>query len=463
MKTASILLAFFLLASAPVSAQPSISSVLNAASADALISPGCLVTITGAGLADTIANAPEGSSSSSLAGVMVIVNGIAAELLSVSPTQINLVLPEHIVIPANTVVPLIVTSGGTVGKPYNLRLLRNAPAVFTVNGSGNGRAMLYNGGSVADTVSPGDIVTLFATGLGPTAGQSEKVVEPFEVYLGDRRADVISARRAPGLPGVYQIDVTVPALATDRLYLRAGGWQSNITQIGIQGGANVVNVTGSVDSLYPSSERGPGAATSFSVMLYAGTFSTGFEIAPSAAPFDIAAVGEGAASIISIDPTLSCEDDSGIASQGKYTASVSTITADGVRGDFSGSIVPLWDYSTCDPATWACLPLNLSNIPPPRLAPAWNSSAQSLPFPNVIFSPGVNAFVQVAGCLADLLQPASSHLVIDAQHGKLFSIFGGFQQVPLGFSKTRVSTFSLYVDGVKIASKDVSYGVRYRP
>ena len=128
-------------------------------------------------------------------------------------------------------VPLIVTSGGSVSKAYNLRVLRNGPAIFTVSGTGTGRAILYDQGSTADTVSPGDIVTFFATGLGPTAGDSNKVVEPFHVYVGDRPAEVISARLAPGRPGVYQVDVAAPALATDRLYLRSGGWQSNIAQI----------------------------------------------------------------------------------------------------------------------------------------------------------------------------------------------------------------------------------------
>ena len=203
--------------------------------------------------------------------------------------------------------------------------------------------------------------------------------------------------------------------------------------------------------------------TSFAVMLYAGAFSTSLDIAPSAGPFDIVAVGEGAASVISIDPTRSCEDDSGATSQGTYTALVSTITPDGARGDFSGSIVPLWDYLTCDPATWVCFAVILSNIPPARLGPAWTAAAQALPSPNMIFSPGVNAFVQGSGCLADLLQPGSSHLIIDAQHGKRFSTFGGLQQLALGPSKARVSTFSLYVDGVKIATKDVLYGVPYRP
>ena len=41
---------------------------------------------------------------------------------------------------------------------------------------------------------------------------------------------------AQRLTGLYRIDVSAPILATDRLYLRSGGWQSNITEIGIRGG-----------------------------------------------------------------------------------------------------------------------------------------------------------------------------------------------------------------------------------
>ena len=37
-------------------------------------------------------------------------------------------------------------------------------------------------------------------------------------------------------------------------------------------------------------------------MLHAGSFRVSFDVAPSARPFDIAAVGEGGGSIISIDP-----------------------------------------------------------------------------------------------------------------------------------------------------------------
>ena len=76
MKSATILVALLVVASAPAFTQPSISSLVNAASLDGVISPGCLVTITGTGLADTVASAPDGSSAISLAGVTVTVSGI---------------------------------------------------------------------------------------------------------------------------------------------------------------------------------------------------------------------------------------------------------------------------------------------------------------------------------------------------------------------------------------------------
>jgi hypothetical protein len=351
---------------------------------------------------------------------------------------------------------MVVTSSGVASRPYNLRLLRNAPAVFTVDGSGNGRALAFEGNLPAETASPGDTVTFYATGL--TSAQTNEI----EVNLGERRANFHLTRRANGLTGLIRIDATAPVLASDRLYLRAGDWQSNITQIAVSHGANVSNVTGSINPMYPPATPSAGVASGFALMLYAGSFATAFDIAPSAGPFDIAAVGEGGSSLISIDPTASCTNDSGVASRGAYTASVGTITSDGARADFSGSIFPLWDFMTCSPTTWACLAFPLSTIPPARLGPSWTAAAQALPAASTIVSAGANAFTQVSGCLADLLPSGGTHLTIDAQHNQIFAIFGGFQQLALGDSKTRSTAFALYVDGVKIASQDVSYSVANR-
>lgn len=448
-----------LLPSAPL-AQPNITSVVNAASFDALMSPGCLVTITGTGLSTTTLSA-SAPLPLALGGVTVSVDGVAAALSYVSATQINLVIPPDLSVPDNAVARIVVTVNGTPTRSYNVRLARLAPAIFTRDGSPTGKALLFVNGDLGD-ISSGDSVTFYATGLGATSA-SDKVIADFEVYLGDRKAQVISARRAAGVDGLFQIDVSAPQLATDRLYLRAGGWQSNITQVGIRAGSDVSNVSGTINVLYPSDNPSSGPATSFALMLHAAAFSANFDISLSARPFDIAAVGEAGGAIISIDPTAYCVDDSGKNSRGTYTASIATVTGSGMRSDFSGSIVPLWDYLTTDPATAASLAFPISVIPPSRLPPFWVIALESLPVPNAIFSAGPNAVLQASGCLTDLIPMGGSHLTIDSKNNSIFSAFGGFEQLPLGYSQTRRSVFALYVDGVRVSSKEVAYEVPYRP
>ncbi len=287
---------------------------------------------------------------------------------------------------------------------------------------------VLNAASYDAAISPGCWVAVMGSGLANTTLASDPNAPALLTSLGGVSV-VLFAGRVGALTGLYRIEVSAPVPATDRLYLRSGGWQSNITELGILGGRNVSNVTGFVDSVYPSGDAAFGLGATFALMLHAGTFSTSFDIAPAAGPFDIAAVGEGGGTIISIDPTASCVNDLGATSRGKYAASISTVTSAGARGDFSGSIVPLWDYLTCDPATWVCLASPLSTIPEPRLGKSWTAATQALPLPNVITSPGANAFGQLSGCLADLVTaPGGSHVVINAQNNKIFSVFGGFQQ-----------------------------------
>ncbi len=433
------------------SAQPVVSTILNAASYDAVVSPGCLVGIFGSNLAG-----------STLDGVSVTFAGVAATLLFVSPAQINVVVPFEVQIPDSTVVPVVVTSpAGQV--TYSLRLMRNAPGIFTRNGAGTGRALVFDSNSQPmDTVAANDTLTLYATGLGTTSAETNQVVDEVEVYIGERKAQVLSAGLAAGSPGMYQITVMAPVPASDRIYLRSGQWQSNIASIGIKPGANVANVKGSIDGLHPSSDPAFGVGTSTLVMLYAGTFTVSFDINPGAAPFDVAAVGQAGAALISIDPAASCTNgDTGVVSTGQYTASINTVTPDGAKGDFSGSIAPLWDYLSCDPANWECLAFPLSTIPTARLGSFWTNAVAMLPAAGTLVSAGPDAFLRLSGCLSDL-QGGPGHFAIDAQNNRLFSTFGGITEIPVGPFVTRVSTFTLYVDGVAVASKDIKYGAPYR-
>ncbi len=269
---------------------------------------------------------------------------------------------------------------------------------------------------------------------------------------------MLSAGLAPGLPGVYQLNVIAPTLATDRLYLRSGGWQSNIMYVGTQAGANTMNVQGMIDGLYPLSDPNyplvpcsnsgafsPCGSETFSVMLHAGTFSTSFDIAPSAGPFDVAAVGEAGGVIISINPAA-----------GTYAASVTTVTMAARQGDFHDSVVPLWDYASCNATTAVCFPFpGPSILPLSGISPFWVRAMQALPMSNTT-GEAPNAFTQSSGTVS------GSHFAIDAQNNSALSKFGGIVQVPFGPFDLLGSTFTVYVDGVAIAAKSLPYVPAYR-
>jgi uncharacterized protein (TIGR03437 family) len=440
------------------SAQPVIFTALNSASASALLSPGSWISIYGL----NFASSPQTVQSLAplpvtLGGVSVTVGGASASLSYVSPTQINALISFFVTIPSNTVVPVTVTTAAGSGS-YNIRLTPVAPAIFTQDGSGLGMALVFDAKfNPVATVHPNDVLILYAAGLGPT-DDSGRVLDPVDVYLGERKAQVMFAGLAPGISGVYQLNVIAPALATDRIYLRSGGFQSNIVYMGIQAGSNAMNVSGSIDGLYPSSDPNyprvpcsnsvpssiPCGSESFSIMLHAGTFSTSFDIAASATPFDVAAVGEAGSVIVSINPAAKT-----------YTASITTVTDEAKAGNFQDSVMPLWDYVSCNPATAVCAPFPNSVIPLSRLSPFWARAMQALPVANTTLT-APNALTQTSGTLSGL------HFAIDAQNNSALSNFGGIVQVPFGPFDLLGSTFTLYVDGVAIAAKSLPYVPAYR-
>jgi uncharacterized protein (TIGR03437 family) len=435
-----------------------IFTALNSASSSAVLSPGSWVSIYGVNFAATAQSAQSALLPATLGGVSVTVAGLPASLRYVSPTQVSALIPFEVAIPASTVAPLVITSGGVSGS-YNVRLTRDAPAIFSQDGSGFGLALVFDAKfNPVARVHPNDVLILYAAGLGPV-DSSGRAMDPVEVYLGERKAQVIFAGLAPGLPGVYQLNVIAPTLATDRLYLRSGGWQSNIVYVGIQGGANTMNATGSIDGLYPSSDPNylqfpcansensfaPCGYELLSIMLHAGTFSTNFDIAPSAGRFDVAAVGEAGGVIVSIDPVA-----------GTYTASVATPTIPARQGDFHDSVVPLYDYASCNAATAVCSPFpGPSILPLSRISPFWSRAMQALPTPNTAGT-APNAFTQTSGAVR------GSHFVIDAQNNSALSIFGGIVQVPYGPFDLLGSTFTLYVDGIAVAAKSLPYVPAHR-
>jgi uncharacterized protein (TIGR03437 family) len=468
---------------------PLVSGVLNGASYVGSISPGTWIAIFGTNLAPSVASAQSVPLPTQLNGVSVSIgqlygssiakSPLSAPLSYVSPTQINALVPFEVGVgyignSFSVVMPVVVTSGSGASAPFYVQLVSaEAPGLFTQNGAGTGRALLFDS-SFQPVGAVGQVpLILYAAGLGPTnppassasGGNSTEplnwVVNPVDVYVGDSKATVLFAGLAPGFPGVYQLNVQPNGAMTDRIYLRSGFWQSNIAQVGIAAGNSVSNVTGSIAGLYPptdnlpSTYRPPGTMrpVSISAMLFAAVFNARFDIARNAQPFDLVATTEAATAVIHFDTqqgvytaTLTVPTPAGrnwvFSSNGQWVFSCGTPTPSQGATAFPGNIVPT---ASVDPvAAWA-----LRYLPPAAEPPC-------VPTGGLCFLQGPNTTVVTTGTFT----PGTA-FVVDANNHPELSTFGGFVQIPCAGPgpTSRTTAFSLYLDGRLVASKTGTYNV----
>jgi uncharacterized protein (TIGR03437 family) len=96
--------------------------------------------------------------------------------------------------------------------------------------------------------SPGSVVSIYCTGLGPVnVQQTDGVSAPLdqliytdsvpEVMIGGKAAEVLFSGLAPGSAGLYQIDVVVPNIAaggTQPLTVTLWNVASNTTTLAVQ-------------------------------------------------------------------------------------------------------------------------------------------------------------------------------------------------------------------------------------
>jgi uncharacterized protein (TIGR03437 family) len=212
-------------ASSPVATTPPVvasGAVLNGASfaVGAPIAPGSIATVFGSGF---------GSSS---AGVTVLIGGIAAPLLAVTPQQINFQVPWQL--SGQTQAALTVTSGDLTSAPITVPLTTEAPGIFLLNSAGQAAVLVANTASVAAPVgtfpgsrpaSQGEYLSIFCTGLGgvthqpatgaPAASDTVSVTDgdSVSVSIGGVSAPVSFSGLAPGFLGLYQVNAQVPPTA----------------------------------------------------------------------------------------------------------------------------------------------------------------------------------------------------------------------------------------------------------
>jgi uncharacterized protein (TIGR03437 family) len=205
-------------------APPQVLRVVSAADGKSPSAPGGLFTVFGNQLSATNLATKQIPLPTALANSCITVNGQPVPIIFVSATQINGQMPFQAV--GN--VTLIVHTPGGVSDNFNLTVLPNAPAIFRSGVAGPETTLptvvrSTNSLLVTDSnpIHRNDQLTIYLTGLGrvtpvvgdglpaPTDPLAFAVAEP-SVELGGQKVQLDYAGLAPGLVGVYQINLTIP-------------------------------------------------------------------------------------------------------------------------------------------------------------------------------------------------------------------------------------------------------------
>lgn len=200
--------------------------VVNAASfapAGNPISPGEFITLFGTGMAASSQTAAP-PYPLTFNGVTVLINGKAAPLYYVSATQINCLVPYSTATGTATVV---VQSGGKNSNTVTVPVAPTAPGIYSLDQSGTGPGAVLHADYSVVTASkpavPGETVLVFLTGMGAvtppvadgTAGKASPLsltnASPLSVLVAGEPANIVFTGLAPGYPGLYQLNITLPS------------------------------------------------------------------------------------------------------------------------------------------------------------------------------------------------------------------------------------------------------------
>ena len=187
----------------------------------------------------------------SLAGVTAKLAGTDVPLFFSDTGQLNAQIPFEL--PSGGTFPLVITMGGLGSTPELITLTNTQPGIFTVAQSGSGPGVITDEpGTLIDTANPaqrGQVVIVYATGLGPTNptvptgeatpfGMLARAVDGVTVAVGGVPATVDFAGLTPGFVGLYQVNVRIPDNAPlgdeVELFLEQNQIRSNTVTLVIQ-------------------------------------------------------------------------------------------------------------------------------------------------------------------------------------------------------------------------------------
>jgi uncharacterized protein (TIGR03437 family) len=236
---------------------PIVSAVLNAAGGQPGAVPGSFVSIYGQLFAslpiftweNSIIN---GQLPSQLDGVQVTIGGQPAYISAITPVQINAQAPDGV----NGSVQVVVTTPAGTSAPFTSTIEQYGPAFFPwPNNQPAATHLDYtpaaaNGsfpGTTTVPAKPGEVITLWGTGFGPTnptvpAGQLPEqnagaaTLSPVTVMVNGAPVSVLGAALS-GDAGLYQVAIQLPASLANGTYpivAMIGGASSPTMSLSVQ-------------------------------------------------------------------------------------------------------------------------------------------------------------------------------------------------------------------------------------
>ena len=201
----------------------------NEPSTTKAVAPDSIAIARGNNLANTSKQTQrqsDGTFPTNVNGTSVTVNGRAAQIFFISPTQVNFLVPPQTEIGTADVV---VTNAENFPSRGSVTTLRAAPGVFAKSGEGTGTAVVLNSDTLQEAPfdpTNGNLgLTIFGTGA--------KRASPTLVVLGGRVLIPESVISSSDLPGMDEVHVRIPSdlrgAGTVTLSLVSDGRESNPT------------------------------------------------------------------------------------------------------------------------------------------------------------------------------------------------------------------------------------------
>ncbi len=191
------------------------------------LAPGSIFSLFGSNLAPAVGGAVSLPLPRTLLDMRLKIGGIDAPLFYVSPGQVNAQVPWELA--GRSTASVAVSLRGTVSGTETITLASAYPGIFSTSSSGTGQGAILDVDNrlvdSANAARPGDILQIFANGLGPTTpavatGEASPssppatVNAPVQCRIGNLDAEVLFAGLTPGAVGLYQVNARIPAGVT---------------------------------------------------------------------------------------------------------------------------------------------------------------------------------------------------------------------------------------------------------